>query len=162
MQVKESIVTKGAGFQEVVPNMFVNKNGMKVEEVLNVRNVDLATINVNLGSIIKKLTENSDFLKSAEETMVKILADGKVNFTDVPEIVHFIMTSYNNLSNDMKVSKADLPDFVKLVFEFLVNKYNLIDKSKLNEYESMIISSVKLVLLTPNLKADVLKFCSCF
>ena len=136
--------------------------GKKIEDILSptsltVRKPEIAlpTMNPELGKIVNELTKQSPFLKSAQELANKILADGKFDFSDVPDLVHFVVSSYNNLDSNLFVSKSDLPDFVRLVFEFVVIKFNLLTEDQLNKYEGVLISSVNLVLLTPDLCKEV-------
>jgi len=174
----EPTVVKGAGFQEVVANVFVKtedlpktivgvaQEGKKIEDILNnlsnkVTNVkdlvvripsDLPTMNPILGQLVDQLTKNDVFLASVEVSVNNILSNGN-SFTlaNVPELVHVI--AYN--LSCVNVPKESLVDFVKLVFEFVCNKYNLVSKHKVVEFEDMLVSSVKLVLLTPNLEVVV-------
>ena len=168
----EPTVVRGAGFQEVVKNVFVKtedlpkpivdavpQEGKKIEDILScvpskTENLvvripsDLPKMNIILGQLVDKLTKNDKFLSSVEAFVKNILANGN-NFSlaNVPELVHVISSSLTCVS----VPKEDLSDFVKLVFEFICNKYNLVSKDKVAEFEDMIVSSVKLVLLTPDL-----------
>jgi hypothetical protein len=86
-----------------------------------------------------------------------MLQDGKLDSTDVPELVFLIMDTYNTVGN-VRVSKELLEEFVKQVFKFIVEKYKLLPQDKMAEYESMIVSSVKLVLLTPSIDSTLKSF----
>jgi hypothetical protein len=134
--------------------------GKKIEDILSptsltIRKAETTETNSELAKIVDELTKNSPFLASAEELAKKILADGKFDFSDVPDLVHFVVSSYNNLDSKLYVSKSDLPEFVKLVFQFVVVKFNLLTKEQLGQYEGVVVSSVKLVLLTPDLSKEV-------
>ena len=170
----EPTVVKGAGFQEVVPNVFVKtedlpktivgvaQEGKKIEDILNNLSnkvtkdlvvripSDLPTMNPILGQLVDQLTKNDVFLASLEVSVKNILANGN-NFSlaNVPELVHVIASTLSCVS----VPKESLSDFVRLVFEFVCNKYNLVSKDKFAEFEEMLVSSVKLVLLTPTFEA---------
>ena len=86
-----------------------------------------------------------------------MLQDGKLDSSDVPELVFLIMDTYNTVGN-VRVSKELLEEFVKQVFKFIVEKYNLLPQDNMTEYESMIVSSVKLVLLTPSVDSALKSF----
>ena len=137
--------------------------GKKIEDILSptsltirkAETTETTETNSELAKIVDELTKNSPFLKSAEELAKKILADGKFDFSDVPDLVHFVVSSYNNLDSKLFVSKSDLPEFVRLVFQFVVVKFNLLTKDQLGQYEGVVVSSVKLVLLTPDLSKEV-------
>jgi len=125
---------------------------------LQVRSVETIVNNVItnevLSKIVSDLTNDPKFLARVDESVKKMLADGKLDSTDIPEIVFLIMDAYNTFGS-VRVSKEDLCSFVKLIFEFVVDKYKLLPSDKLPEYESMLISSVKLVLLTPQVDVSV-------
>ena len=111
---------------------------------------DLPTMNPILGKLVDQLTKNDAFLASVEASIKNILANGNsFSLANVPELVHVISSSLTYV----KVPKECLGDFVKLVFEFVCNKYNLVSKDKFAEFEEMLVSSVKLVLLTPTFEA---------
>jgi len=159
-------VVKGEGIPAVVQE---SKNvGKKIEDILSVkvdsdvviRNVEVATSNPLLGKIVTDLTNDPKFLSNVDESVKKILADGKLSLSDVPEIVLLIMNAYHTVGT-IKVTREDLGDFVKLVFEFVVKKYDLLPADKMSEYESVLISSVKLLLLTPQVKENFLKMFKC-
>ena len=122
---------------------------------LQVRSVEsVVTINPIVSKIVTELTNDPKFLARIDESVKKMLEDGKLDSTDIPEIVYLIMDAYNTMGS-VRVSKEDLGSFVKLIFQFLVDKYKLLPSDKLPEYESMLMSSVKLVLLTPQVDTFV-------
>lgn len=136
----------------------------KVEPNLLVRNVEvssknvevLSTVSPNLTKLVEQLTQQPRFLSNVEEAVKKILANGMLDFADVPTIVHLIVDSIENI----KVTKEDLTNFVKLVFQFIVKKYKLLSDDKVSEYEKILVSSVKLVLLIPNLSEENIVACT--
>jgi hypothetical protein len=121
---------------------------------LQVRSVEGVVNNLGLTKIVSDLTNDPKFLARIDESVKKMLADGKLDATDIPEIVYLIMDAYNTIGS-IKVTKDDLGSFVKLIFKFVVDKYNLLPSDKFAEYELMLMSSVKLVLLTPQVDSSV-------
>lgn len=165
MQVTKDL-PKGNGLSDPQVLQETKSVGKKIEDILSPSSLTLRkaetvlplpTMNPELGKIVDELTKQSPFLNSAQELATKILADGKFDFSDVPDLVHFVVSSYNNLDSKLFVAKSDLPDFVRLVFEFIVIKFNLLTKDQLEQYEGILISSVNLVLLTPDLSKEVQK-----
>jgi len=155
-------VIKGSSLSDPQVLQETKSVGKKIQDILspaslNLRKAEsvLDSSNLELTKIVDELTKDSPFLISAEELAKKILADGKFDFSDVPDLVHFVVSSYNNLDSKLFVSKSDLPEFVKLVFEFVVLKFKLLTKEQLGQYESVVVSSVNLVLLTPDLSKEV-------
>lgn len=137
---------------------------VKVDAALAVRTVETVTSNPILNKLVAELTNDPKFLANVDESVKKVLEDGKLTPSDVPEIVYLIVNAYNTVGK-VRVSNDDLGVFVKLVFEFVVDKYKLLPKDKMVEYESMLFSSVKLLLLTPQVDAafkNAFKCLPCF
>jgi hypothetical protein len=132
----------------------VKGNGVpvNVDSTLAVRTLQ----NPIVEKIVAELTNDPKFLSRVEESVKKMLQDGKLDSSDVPELVFLIMDSYNTVGN-VRVSKELLGEFVKQVFKFIVEKYKLLPQDKMEEYESMLVSSVKLVLLTPSVDSIIQK-----
>lgn len=133
----------------------VKDNGVSVnvDSTLAVRTLQ----NPVVDKIVAELTNDPKFLSRVEESVKKMLQDGKLDSSDVPELVYLIMDTYNTVGN-VRVSKDLLGEFVRQVFKFIVQKYKLLPEDKMAEYEHMLLSSVKLVLLTPSVDSLVEKF----
>jgi len=131
----------------------VKSIGVNVDSTLAVRTLQ----NPIVDKIVAELTNDPKFLSRVEESVKKMLQDGKLDSSDVPELVFLIMDTYNTVGK-VRVSKELLEEFVKQVFKFIVEKYKLLPQDKMAEYESMIVSSVKLVLLTPSIDSALKSF----
>ena len=131
----------------------VKSTSVNVDSTLAVRTLQ----NPIVDKIVAELTNDPKFLSRVDESVKKMLQDGKLDSSDVPELVFLIMDTYNTVGN-VRVSKELLEEFVKQVFKFIVEKYNLLPQDKMTEYESMIVSSVKLVLLTPSVDSVLKSF----
>ena len=129
---------------------------VNVDSTLAVRSVEKVILNPVVEKVVTELTNDPKFLSRVDESVKKMLEDGKLDSSDVPELVFLIMNTYNAVGN-VRVSRELLGDFVKQVFKFIVEKYKLLPQDKMEEYESMIVSSVKLVLLTPSVDSFVAK-----
>ena len=131
----------------------VKSTSVNVDSTLAVRTLQ----NPIVDKIVAELTNDPKFLSRVDESVKKMLQDGKLDSSDVPELVFLIMDTYNTVGN-VRVSKELLEEFVKQVFKFIVEKYKLLPQDKMAEYESMIVSSVKLVLLTPSVDSVLKSF----
>jgi len=129
---------------------------VNVDSTLAVRSVEKVILNPVVEKVVTELTNDPKFLSRVDESVKKMLEDGKLDSSDVPELVFLIMNTYNTVGN-VRVSRELLGDFVKQVFKFIVEKYKLLPQNKMEEYESMIVSSVKLVLLTPSVDSFIQK-----
>ena len=81
--------------KEVVESTSVN-----VDSTLAVRTLQ----NPIVDKIVAELTNDPKFLSRVEESVKKMLQDGKLDSSDVPELVFLIMDTYNTVGN-VRVSK---------------------------------------------------------
>ena len=111
--------------------------------------------------MIKLIVDDPEFIAKVESSVRNILKDGKVDETDIPEFVFLIMEAYNSLPK-ARLTKEELPEFVSCVYNYLVEKYNLIPKDQRAKYETIVTSSVKLVLMVPQFKSFTSWKCPCW
>ena len=105
--------------KELVKEIVNEKLTVSVDTESVVKTVDIVTSNPIVSKIVGELTNDPKFLARVDESVKKMLADGKLDSTDIPEIVYLIMDAYNTIGS-VTVSKEDLGIFVKLLFTFLV------------------------------------------
>jgi hypothetical protein len=153
ISLSEPVVKKGNGFMETMKNVFVKSKDVS-KDVLSTE----PTMNINLINLVEQLTGQKEFLKNLEKLIIRISANNKFNMSNVPELIHLIV---NSVKGNIVVKNENLKDFVRLVFEFVVKKYNLMSLEKLEEYEDTIESSVKLVLFSLN-EIDEKMISKCF
>ena len=104
-----------------------------------------------LEEVSKILVDNPDFCNSVEKDIEAIKKDGKVDFQDVPELVHLLVTCYNN-SKNFTVTRAELPELLTLIARLIAEKYELVSEDQLEQYEKVVTGAIKLVLLVPRVK----------
>ena len=104
--------------------------------------------------MVKLILDNPIFIDKIETSVKSIIKDNKVEQTDIPEFVFLIMEAYNSLPK-AKLSKEEIPEFISCIYNYLVEKYNLIPNEEKNKYETLVASSIKLVLMTPQLKISI-------
>jgi hypothetical protein len=100
---------------------------------------------------VKLILDDPIFIDKVETSIKSIIKDNKVEQTDIPKFVFLIMEAYNSLPK-AKLTKKEIPEFISCVYNYLVEKYNFIPNEEKNKYESLVASSIKLVLMTPQLK----------
>jgi hypothetical protein len=100
---------------------------------------------------VKLILNDPIFIDKVEASVKSIIKDNKVEQTDIPEFVFLIMEAYNSLPK-AKLTKKEIPEFISCVYNYLVDKYNLIPNEEKNKYENLVVSSIKLVLMTHQLK----------
>lgn len=101
--------------------------------------------------MVKLILDDPIFIDKIETSVKSIIKDNKVEQTDIPEFVFLIMEAYNSLPK-AKLTKKEIPEFISCVYNYLVDKYNLIPNEEKNKYKNLVVSSIKLVLMTHQLK----------
>ena len=137
---------------EVVADKVADKviESAKVIEVAELEVEQIPVINENINKILLLLLDDPEFVNKIETSIKNILADNKVDYTDIPEFVFLIMDAYNSIGK-VKLTEEEIPEFVKCVFNYIVDKYKLLTQDNRKKYETMILSSVKLALMVPKL-----------
>ena len=110
------------------------------------------------------LSNDKLFIKRLEKSLKNIMHDGKIDYNDIPELIYIITDAYNQLSK-FELTYEELPILIKLIYNFLIQKYNFIPDDKKPEFEKLVDSALKLVMMQPKIKAAVSnclnKFSSC-
>lgn len=110
-----------------------------------------STLDKDVEALFKVITTDSGFLTRVKESVDKIMHDGKVDQYDIPEIVFVISDAVNSLPT-FQVTKEVVPVLIKMLYNFIVNKYNLVPEDKKADFERMVDSSLRLLMMQPNIK----------
>ena len=81
-----------------------------------------------------------------------IMKDGKIDSSDIPEIMLIIMECINNLGK-FNLSYNQLVEVLEEVILFILEEQNVIPDGKKEDIYKMIRTSIKLVLLQPKFKS---------
>ena len=95
--------------------------------------------------IVKLILDDPIFINKVENSIKSIVKDNKVEQSDIPEFVFLIMEAYNSLPK-AKLTKEEIPQFISCVYNYFI------PEEERAKHESLIASSIKLVLMTPQLK----------
>ena len=95
--------------------------------------------------IVKLILDDPIFITKVENSIKSIVKDNKVEQSDIPEFVFLIMEAYNSLPK-AKLTKEEIPQFISFVYNYFI------PEEERAKHESLIASSIKLVLMTPQLK----------
>jgi hypothetical protein len=98
--------------------------------------------------VFNLLSADPKFISRLEDSIKNIMKDGKVDQYDVPEIVFIITDAYNQMSS-LRLSSDDLPKLFKMIYSFIIDKLNLIPEDKKPEFERLVDSALKLVMMQP-------------
>lgn len=111
----------------------------------------VSTLDKNLEALFKVITTDSKFLSRVKESVDRIMHDGKVDQYDIPEIVFVISETVNSLPS-FQVTSDLLPVLIKMLYNFIVDTYKLVPEDKKAEFERMVDSSLRLLMLQPKVK----------
>lgn len=110
-----------------------------------------STLDKDVEALFKVITTDSGFLTRVKESVDKIMHDGKVDQYDIPEIVFVISDAVNSLPT-FQVTKEVVPVLIKMLYNFIVDKYNLVPEDKKADFERMVDSSLRLLMMQPKIK----------
>ena len=118
-------------------------------------------MSIDVKDVFELLKSNSDFVKKIEGAVSEITKDGKIDSSDIPEFIFVITESYNAYTT-IKITPNDLPIFIKIVVNEIIKKKNLISEDKRQEFDKLVDSALKLVMMQPRVQALVEGCCPCF
>ena len=95
--------------------------------------------------MIKLIIDDPIFITKVENSIKSIVKDNKVEQSDIPEFVFLIMEAYNSLPK-AKLTKEEIPEFIYCVYNYFI------PEEERSKHKSLIVSSIKLVLMNPQLK----------
>ena len=98
-----------------------------------------------VNKMVKLILDDPIFITKVENSIKSIVKDNKVEQSDIPEFVFLIMEAYNSLPK-AKLTKEEIPEFISCVYNYFI------PEEERAKHESLIASSIKLVLMTPQLK----------
>jgi hypothetical protein len=104
--------------------------------------------------IFNIIIQDKKFLENVKSSVNNIMLDGKVDISDVPEIILLITTTINTFNN-LNINESMLPELIKKIFDFIVPNKN-------PEFDKIINSAIKLVMFQPIIQKEVKKCCNFF
>jgi hypothetical protein len=110
-----------------------------------------------LHSATRKLVEDAEFLNTIELKVNKIMHDGKLDSRDIPMITLLIAQCTNNLSK-FNLSYEELTEVLQETILYLLNHFKAVDETNKSEYESIINTTVELVMMKPKVKSCLHSF----
>ena len=137
-------------------NIVVSDVSDVVVEVTAVASVEVtapvvSTLDKDVDALFKAITTDSGFLARVKISVDKIMHDGKVDQYDIPEIVFVISDTVNSLPSFQLTSEM-VPVLIKMLYNFIIDRYNLVPEDKKADFERMVDSSLRLLMLQPKVK----------
>ncbi len=115
-------------------------------------------MSLSVQDVFNLLSADPKFVAKLETSVKNIMKDGKIDQYDVPELVFIITDSYNEMSR-FRLTYDELPQLIKMIYAFMVQKLNLIPDDKRPEFDRLVDSALRLVMMQPVVKQAVT---SCF
>lgn len=103
---------------------------------------------------LELLIKDPNFIKNLETSVKNILKDGKVDQLDIPEFIFLITDAYNSM-HQVRLEYRDLPILIKLIYNHMVEKLNLIPVENRADFERLVDSALKLVMMQPAISRQV-------
>ena len=104
--------------------------------------------------IFNIIIQDKKFLDNVKSSVDNIMMDGKVDISDIPEIILLITTTINTFDN-LNINETMLPELIKKIFDFIIPEQN-------PDFDKIINSAIKLVMFQPIIQKEVKKCCSFF
>jgi hypothetical protein len=110
--------------------------------------------------IFKVLSTDNKVISSLEASLDNIMKDGVINQYDIPELIFMISTLLNS-TNKLKLSSDNYNVLIKMLYNFIINKYNLIPEINRPDFERLTDMAIRLVLLQPKITKTFNNIFSC-
>ena len=104
--------------------------------------------------IFNIIIQDKKFLENVKSSVNNIMMDGKVDISDIPEIILLITTTINTFNN-LNINESMLPELIKKIFDFIIPNKN-------PDFDKIVNSAIKLVMFQPIIQKEVKKCCSFF
>jgi hypothetical protein len=104
--------------------------------------------------IFNVIIQDKKFLENVKSSVNNIMMDGKVDISDIPEIILLITTTINTFNN-LNINENILPELIKKIFDFIVPNKN-------PDFDKIVNSAIKLVMFQPIIQKEVKKCCNFF
>ena len=130
----------------ILSNIKEKKEKKEINTDINTSDTILEVFsNKYVNEMVKLIIDDPIFITKVENSIKSIVKDNKVEQSDIPEFVFLIMEAYNSLPK-AKLTKEEIPQFISCVYNYFI------PEEERAKHESLIASSIKLVLMTPQLK----------
>ena len=104
--------------------------------------------------IFNIIIQDKKFVENVKSSVNNIMIDGKIDMSDIPEIILLITTTINTFNN-LNINESMLPELIKKIFDFIIPNKN-------PEFDKVINSAIKLVMFQPIVQKEVKKCCNFF
>ncbi len=111
--------------------------------------------------VFKVLSADEKFIARVKLSLTNVMKDGKIDQYDAPELVFLITDAYNEMSN-LRLTYEELPVLIKMLYNFIIEKFDLIPMDKREDFSRLVDVAIKLVMIQPKVEQQVTKCMSWF
>jgi len=115
-------------------------------------------ISADLQAAFQTVSSNAKFVADVTALIDSILKDGKITPSDIPQILIVISEIIHNIDS-IHLSADLVPVLIKMLLNEVVVKKNLVPENMKGDFDRMVDSSIKLLMMQPIVKD---KLASCF
>jgi len=116
--------------------------------------VTISLPDINLAPIFNSIVTDITFVSNIKTAVGRIMKDGAVNESDIPDIILVILETVN-LMKSVRVTTEQLSALIKMLFHYTMDSYNLIVADKKAAFDKLLDYSVRLFLLKPTAVTNV-------
>ena len=117
-----------------------------------------AVVNADLQAAFQAVSSNAKFVTDVTALIDSILIDGNITPSDIPQILIVSSEIIHNIDS-IHLSTDLIPVLIKMLLNEVVVKKNLVPENMKEDFDRMVDSSVKLLMMQPLVKD---KLVSCF
>ena len=110
-----------------------------------------------VSTFLQALIEDKELLNNIESSLQDIMKDGKVSASDIPDIFNIVIECTENLGK-FNLTYNELPEILDELINYILNHFDLIPEDEKDDFQKMINTAIKLVMLQPKIKKGCLKF----
>jgi len=104
-----------------------------------------------IDKIFNIIIKDEKFIKNIKLYLFNIMKDDKIDQYDIPDLV-FIITDTINSFDSFNLEYNDIPILIKLLLNYINDEYNIIPNDREQEFNKLIDSSLRLIMLQPKIK----------
>lgn len=111
-----------------------------------------------INDIAQTILKDQEFITDVKLSLDKILKDGKIDMSDVPEVILLVTLGYNK-SKNFTVPFEQLGELLTILANEIIKKYDLVPYNLREQFNKILQSSITLILISPKIQASCT---SCF
>jgi hypothetical protein len=109
---------------------------------------------VKIQDIFLSIINDQLFIVKCKSSIDTIMKDGKVDFSDIPEIV-YLLTDITKTLYKKKLNSDEFEELFNMLYKHVTEKYKFIPENNNEMFEKMLKSSLKLAMFKPKISKSI-------